>query len=65
MQYFYISKDASSQWRWKFVSTNGKTIAVSSESYHNLEDCENSIVVIKSQSPTSKVIGDDHYSKLR
>jgi uncharacterized protein YegP (UPF0339 family) len=27
------------QWRWKFIASNGKVIAVSSEGYNNFIDC--------------------------
>lgn len=65
ISYFYIYKDTSKQWRWRFVATNGKTIAVSSESYHNLFDCEHSIALVKKDAPTSPVIGDDDYDKSK
>jgi uncharacterized protein len=65
VSYFYVHKDVSKQWRWRFVATNGKTIAVSSESYHNLTDCEQSIQLVKTQAGTSPVIGDDEYKKAR
>lgn len=65
VSYFYIHKDASGQWRWKFVGKNSKTIAVSSESYRNLADCEHSTSLVKSEASTSPTIGDDDYKKLR
>lgn len=64
VSYFRIYKDISSQWRWSFVASNGKTIAVSSESYHNLADCEHSVSLMKLSSD-AVVIGDDNYDKLR
>lgn len=63
--YFYIYKDNAGQWRWSFKATNGKTIAVSSEAYHNLVDCEHSVSLIKTQGPQSVTVGDDNYKKLR
>ena len=65
VSYFYIQKDVSNQWRWRFAATNGKTIAVSSESYHNLRDCEHSVELIKKEAPTSPVIGDSDYDKAK
>jgi len=65
VSYFYVYKDVKSEWRWKFVAKNSKTIAVSSESYHNLADCEHSITLIKTQGPTAVVIGDDDFDRLR
>ncbi|MEY2563404.1 MAG: uncharacterized protein QOH88_1597 [Verrucomicrobiota bacterium] len=61
--YYYIHKDTSSEWRWRFVATNSKTIAVSSESYHNLSDCEHSISLVKTEGNRAVVIGDDEYKK--
>lgn len=63
--YFYVYKDAKSEWRWKFVAKNAKTIAVSSESYHNLTDCEHSIELLKTQGPSAPVVGDDEFKRLR
>lgn len=65
ISYFFIYKDTASQWRWRFVATNGKTIAVSSESYINLGDCEASVHLVKKESPGAPIIGDDIYKKLR
>ncbi|MFG0863856.1 hypothetical protein BGP82_20350 [Pseudomonas putida] len=63
--YFYIYKDAAKEWRWKFVAKNSKIIAVSSESYHNLVDCEHAVGLLKEQGPTAPVIGDDDFDRLR
>ncbi|BCJ05725.1 hypothetical protein PRtIB026_A44780 [Pseudomonas sp. RtIB026] len=63
--YFKIYKDAAKEWRWKFVAKNSKTIAVSSESYQNLTDCEHAISLLKEQGPNAPVIGDDDYDRLR
>jgi uncharacterized protein YegP (UPF0339 family) len=40
-------KDASGYWRWRFVASNNRIIAVSSESYHNESDCLWSINLVK------------------
>ena len=61
---FYIYKDNASEWRWCFVATNGKTIAVSSESYNNLVDCEHSVSLIRASS-SAVTVGDDNYKRLR
>ncbi|TLX70481.1 DUF1508 domain-containing protein [Pseudomonas nicosulfuronedens] len=63
--YFFIYKDAAKEWRWRFTAKNSKIIAVSSEGYHNLSDCEHSISLLKEQGPTGPVIGDDDYDRLR
>lgn len=47
MSHYQIYKDSQSQWRWRFVASNGKTIAVSSEAYHNKNDCLHSISLVK------------------
>ena len=36
---FEYYKDAYNQWRWRFKANNGKIIAISSEAYHNKQDC--------------------------
>jgi uncharacterized protein YegP (UPF0339 family) len=40
-------KDHQGLWRWRYDSSNYKTIAVSSESYHNRGDCERSIEIMQ------------------
>ncbi|MFC4593839.1 YegP family protein [Sphingobium tyrosinilyticum] len=34
-------------WRWTYEASNGKTIAVSSESYSNKSDCQRGIDIMK------------------
>ncbi|MCY1288272.1 hypothetical protein D9M68_644990 [compost metagenome] len=63
--YFYVYKDTAKEWRWRFVAKNSKTIAISSESYQNLVDCESAIKLLKEQGPTAPVIGDDDFKRLR
>jgi uncharacterized protein YegP (UPF0339 family) len=38
------------EWRWRFISSNGRTIAVSSEGYRNFIDCLNSIDLLRGSS---------------
>ena len=33
-------KDGAGEWRWRYVRSNGKTIADSGEGYHNLGDAQ-------------------------
>ncbi len=47
MQY-QIYKDNQNLWRWRFLAANHETIAVSSESYHNRDDCVHSIHIVQS-----------------
>ena len=44
---YEVHKDASKQWRWRYVAANGKIIAVSSESYVGKGDCLRSIEIMK------------------
>lgn len=51
---YWLYKDTQRLWRWTYEASNGKTISVSSESYHNRKDCERSIEIMK-QSSNSEV----------
>lgn len=53
------------EWRWKFVARNGKTIAVSSEGYRDLVDCERSVEILKEEAASAPMVGDDAYKKAR
>lgn len=35
---YYLYKDASGYWRWRFKAANNRIIADSGESYHNKTD---------------------------
>lgn len=63
--YFYYSKDNRGEWRWRFSASNGETIAVSSEGYKNLVDCEAAVQLVKKDAPGAVSIGDDEWKKLR
>ena len=65
VSYFYVYKDVAGQWRWRFTAKNGRIIAVSSESYINLSDCEHSVMLLKLESQFAPVIGDEHFDRLR
>lgn len=45
--YYYLYKDSRSEWRWQYVSSNGRVIAVSSEGYWNKQDCINAINIMR------------------
>lgn len=47
---YWMYKDNRGEWRWTYEASNGKTIAVSSESYVRRADCERSIEIMKSSS---------------
>ena len=65
VSYFYIYKDSSGEWRWRFVASNSKTIAISSEGYRNLTDCEHSIKLVQADARMAPITGDQDYKKLR
>ncbi|MEZ5428726.1 MAG: DUF1508 domain-containing protein [Pyrinomonadaceae bacterium] len=44
---YVIYKDASSQYRWRFVASNGRIISDSGESYFHKSDCERGIEIMK------------------
>ena len=44
---YWMYKDNRNEWRWSYEASNGRTIAVSSEGYHNRADCERSIEIMK------------------
>jgi uncharacterized protein YegP (UPF0339 family) len=52
---FEVKKDVSGQWYWTFQADNNKTIARSSESYINRNDCLHSIRLVKELSPNCTV----------
>lgn len=45
--YYLIYRDSANQWRWRFVSSNGRIIADSAESYWNKSDCLAGINIMK------------------
>jgi uncharacterized protein len=65
VSYYYVYKDSISEWRWRFVARNTKTIAVSSEGYKNLSDCVHGINLIKTEGSSAVVIGDDNYDRAK
>lgn len=44
---YVIYRDAAGQYRWRYVASNGKTIADSGEGYHNKSDCTRGIEIMK------------------
>jgi len=47
MTYYVVYKDSANQWRWRFVASNSRILAASSESYWNKQDCLDAIKIIK------------------
>jgi uncharacterized protein YegP (UPF0339 family) len=55
MARFELYKDNAGEYRWRFVSTNGRIIATSSEGYKAKGDCQHGIDLIKSEAPPAQV----------
>lgn len=62
---FHVYKDVKNEWRWRFVARNSRIIAVSSESYHNLKDCEHSIGLVQAHGAAAPLSGDDAFMQSR
>jgi len=45
--YYDLYQDTQRYWRWKYIASNGRTIAVSSESYVNKADAQHGINLMK------------------
>lgn len=48
--YYFVYRDTTTQWRWRLVAANGRTIADSGEAYRNKADCLAGITLVKSSS---------------
>jgi uncharacterized protein YegP (UPF0339 family) len=55
MARFELYKDNAGEYRWRFVSSNGRIIATSSEGYKAKGDCQNGIELIKREAPPAQV----------
>lgn len=55
MSRFELYQDTRSEWRWRFIASNGKTIAVASEGYHSEADCLNGLRLLKEDGPAAPV----------
>ena len=55
MARFEPYKDNAGEYRWRFVSSNGRIIATSSEGYKAKGDCQNGIDLISAQAPSAQV----------
>ena len=56
MAHFELYQDNAGEYRWHFVSTNGRIIASSSEGYKAKGDCQNGIDLIKREAQAAPVI---------
>ncbi len=55
MAKFELYKDDSGEYRWRFISSNGRIIADSGQGYKNKSDCQNGIDLIKGEAPAARV----------
>ena len=44
---FEVFKDAADEWRWRFISANGRIVATSGEGYKNREDCITGLSLVR------------------
>jgi len=47
MGHYKLYKDTAGYWRWRYVSSNGRTIADSGEGYYNKSDAMAGINIMK------------------
>lgn len=45
--YYFLYKDTQGFWRWRYISSNGRTIADSGEGYWNRVDAINGINIMR------------------
>jgi uncharacterized protein YegP (UPF0339 family) len=55
MARFELYKGDTGEFRWRFISSNGRIIADSGESYKNKADCQSGIDLIKAEAPAARV----------
>ena len=55
MASFEIFQDTHGDYRWRFQANNGKILAVSDEGFHNRQNCEHAITLLKQQAPKAFV----------
>jgi uncharacterized protein YegP (UPF0339 family) len=54
-----MDKDNRGEWRWSYEASNGKTIAVSSESYKRRADCMRGIEIMQGSSNSEVWMPED------
>jgi hypothetical protein len=54
--HFKVYRDSKLEYRWRFTASNGRIIAVSSESYKNKSDCEHGIALVRRDAPSAPVL---------
>ena len=55
MAEFQLYKDKAGEFRWRFVSTNGRVISASSEGYARKTGAVRSIEIMKEEGPEASV----------
>lgn len=55
MARFESYQDNKKEWRWRFVSSNGRIICVASEGYRSESDCLNGIRLIQQEGQKAPV----------
>lgn len=53
---FELYKDRAGEWRWRFVMSNNKIIATSSEGYQRKSGCINSIAIIAAKAMNAPIV---------
>ena len=56
MTKFEVYKDEAGEWRWRFIASNGRIIAVAGEGYINKSDCLHGIELVKSEAPEAEIV---------
>ncbi len=59
MARFELYKDKKGEFRWRFISSNGRILATPSEGYKKKVDCQNGIALIKGDAPAARVEDKD------
>jgi uncharacterized protein YegP (UPF0339 family) len=52
---FVVFKDTNGQYRWRFVSSNSRIVAISGEGYINKSDCLAGIELVKKHAGTAAI----------
>jgi len=47
MSHYYLYRDTAGYWRWRYIASNGRTIADSGEGYFNKADALAGITIMK------------------
>lgn len=56
MAKFELYKDNAGEFRWRYLASNGKIIAVASEGYKAKNDCAHGIEIMKRDAPAAQVV---------